>query len=100
MNCPSDIAEIVTSIIQAGILNIRAFGGAGDCRRCAIEADHIHNLPDILGHYSQEQLKYYWEVERPSFMSQVGEADLAGFEPLWNKLECHVAGEPEQITAP
>jgi hypothetical protein len=99
MNCPPEIAEILVSILRMGILQIRAAGWSGDSRRCAIEADHIHNLTSLLDHYSPELLKYYWEVERPSFISQVAEADLAGFESLWNRLARQVAGQSEEVPA-
>src|ERR1043166_741489 len=44
MQCPPEIAEIVTQIISMGLLRIRASGWSGNADRCAIEADHLHNL--------------------------------------------------------
>jgi hypothetical protein len=35
-------------ILRIGLLRIRAFGEEGLADRCAIEADHLHNLPEIV----------------------------------------------------
>ena len=89
---PPDVAEIVLEIIQAGLLRIRAAGWEGDAGRCAVEADHIHNLPQLLRDYSPELLRFYWEVERSTFASQSSSrnANLAEFERLWERLGRHV----------
>jgi hypothetical protein len=87
MNCPAEIAEIILDILAHGVLRARAAGWSGDSRRSALETDHIHNLPDLLRNFSSERLQYYWEVERPSFVSAVGSGKQAEFEPLWQRLE-------------
>ena len=56
MQCPSEIAELVLEILKIGVLRIRAAAWSGDSARCAIEADHIHNLPDLLRDYSAQAL--------------------------------------------
>lgn len=96
MNCPPEIAAILLDILSMAALRIRALGGAGNARRCAIEADHIHNLPALLQDYSPELLRYYWEAERPGFISQSTPADLAGFQPLWAQLAIHIPGPANQ----
>jgi len=90
MICPTEIAEILTEILTIGLLRIRALGWSGNADRCAIEADHIHNVPDLLAHYSPERLVYYWNVERPSYISQTPASELADWEPLWRQLNAHV----------
>ena len=96
MNCPPEIAAILLEIIARGILRIRA--AAADPDRCFIEADHIHNLPNLIGDFSPQLLAYYWEVERASFISQTSEALLAGFEPLWRDLRPHVETVSEPMS--
>ena len=88
MSCPAEIAEIIAEIIQTGLLRIRSLGWSGDAGRCAIEADHIHNLPGLLTNYSPDLLKYYWEVERPSYLGQTP-SDVACYERLWSRLSPH-----------
>jgi len=90
MTCPTEIAEILTEILRTGLLRIRALGWAGNAETCATEADHLHNVPDLLAHYSPERLVYYWDVERRSYISQTPPSDLAVWEPLWRQLNAHV----------
>ncbi len=51
----------------------RAAGWSGDAKRAALEADHVHNLPDVLANNADDKHKlwYYFHVERPSYMSRV-----------------------------
>lgn len=93
MKCPPEIAEILLAILQTGLLRIRALAWSDDSRRCAVEADHLHNLPSLLTNYSVDLLQYYWNVERTSFMSQNAEEEAPGFEPHWKRLESYVVGE-------
>ncbi len=91
MTCPPEISNILLNLLTLGILRIRAH--AHDPDRCFIEADHIHNLPDLIRNYSPSALAYYWNVERTSFIEQSSQADRATFEEIWNELrphaECH-----------
>src|SRR5438876_7838037 len=86
MTCPPDVARVVLQILEVAVLQIRARGWQGDGLRCAALADHVHNLPALLSNYSDELLKFYWEVERPSFMKRCAGAELTGYEPLWAEL--------------
>ena len=86
MTCPPEVAHVVLQILQVAILRIRAGGWGGDGSRCAVEADHVHNLPALLIDYSDELLWFYWQVERPSFMKRCRPADLQDYEPLWAEL--------------
>ena len=86
MNCPPEIAEIVLEILRVGLLRIRAAGWNANPSRCAIEADHLHNLPKLLEDYSLDRLKYYWEAEKPGFQKQLDPTDLS-FQSAWNRLD-------------
>jgi hypothetical protein len=86
MSCPDEIAEILLEILRTGILRIRAMSWEENHARCAIEADHLHNLPQLVAHFSHDLLKYYWEVERVSFIEQISQDDLAIFSPMWDRL--------------
>jgi hypothetical protein len=87
MSCPPEIAEIILKILRTGLLRIRSLAWSGQADRCAVEADHVHNLPDLLSDFSHEMLSYYWDVERPSYLAQIPEADLASWEGLWEELQ-------------
>jgi len=88
--CSTEIAEILTDILTIGLLRIRALGWSGNAERCAIESDHIHNVPYLLVHYSPDRLFYYWDVERASYISRTPASELAVWEPLWRQLNAHV----------
>jgi len=88
MQCPPEIAEIVCEILRTGLLRIRSLE---DAERCALQADHLHNLPSLLANYKPELLDYYWHVERVGFVERATPEDAQGFEPLWNVLAKHVA---------
>jgi hypothetical protein len=91
MSCPPEIAKIIVQILQTGIVRIRAMAWSKETDKCALEADHLHNLPELLNDFSAERLKYYWDIERPSFMRQSSSAERAMFEPLWDQLAKQVA---------
>jgi hypothetical protein len=94
MNCPPAIADVLLKILQLAILRIRASGWSGDAVLCALEADHIHNLPGLLADYTGERLRYYWEAERPSFVRQSDPDNLATYVALWEQLETLLPGSP------
>lgn len=62
---------IYCDILYRGLINIRMAGHAGDSERCHVEADHLHNIPELLGQLDNEALhEFYWETMRPSYLSQ------------------------------
>lgn len=99
MKCPEPIAAILLAIIQAGNLRVRAAAWSGAAERCAIEADHIHNLPGLLHDYSEERLKFYWEVERLSFIDRSDETPLKDFEDHWEQLRDEVGFLDGRVSA-
>ncbi len=95
MMCPSPIAEVLLDILHHGLLACRAAGWAGHAERCAMDADHLHNLPDLIADYSADRLQYYWDVERPSFAARCDPGELRFWEEQWERLRPFVeqAGE-------
>jgi hypothetical protein len=100
MNCPPEIAEILLEILQTGILTIRVLGWNREADRCAIEADHIHNLPMVLAKYDPEQLRYYWYVERVDCMKATPSAYHPDWDRLWRRLEPYVETARGNIERP
>jgi len=99
MPCPANIQPIIAEIIRVGLLRIRASGWQGDSGQCAIEADHIHNLPSLLVEYRHEALKYYWDAERPAFISQCSNQSLGEFGNLWESLQQFVEVSTQTATS-
>ena len=102
MTCPPAIAEIICDILYYGLLSARVAGWQGKAELAALQADHLHNLPALLKHYSPELLRFYWEIERPSFIARRTEAGIekTGFEPLWEKLQLFVEKQNQPALSP
>jgi hypothetical protein len=86
MTCPPEIAAVLLDILGDGLLTCRAAGWAGRPERCAVEADHLHNLPALLADYSPDRLRYYWDVERPTFAERCPPESLPRWETHWERL--------------
>ena len=84
--CPNNITDVILRILQTGVLEARSAGWSKDADLGAAQADHIHNLPDLLRRYSPRKLKHYWSIERPAFIRRLGGQPLA-FEEFWAELE-------------
>jgi hypothetical protein len=97
MTCPPDIAIILLDILRHGLLACRAAGWRGDPDGCAIQADHLHNLPDLMADYSVEKLRYYWEVERPAFAVDCPREERDWWDRQWERLRVHVEAADELI---
>jgi hypothetical protein len=90
MSCPPEIAEILLEMLGRGLVKIRVLGWDGQADRCAVEADHLHNLPRLLAEYLPEGLLYYWDVERVSYIRNTPPEHLPVWESFWGQLEPHV----------
>ncbi len=90
MRCPAEIADILVALLERGLLRIRALGWEGRAEPCAVEADHLHNLPALLADFSRERLVYYWQIERASYIDRLTPDDVSDWEPLWRRLEPYV----------
>jgi hypothetical protein len=78
-------------ILRHGIMCARAAGWSGEAEHCAVETDHIHNLPELIENYSPERLRYYWDTERVSFLSDCPADELPSWLPLWERLQKEAA---------
>lgn len=101
MNCPPAIEAIVLEILQNALLRARFAAWAGNSARAASEADHVHNLPDLLKDYCPAKLHFYWEISKPSFQAVckaagVGVQDLT---PLWERLRKCIEERHELLSA-
>lgn len=88
--CPEEVRRVVLDILYNAAVSIRFAGWKGNARYCGIEADHIHNLPSLLEYYAVEKLRYYLQVECPSYLEQLKELcgnSVRGYEQHWQRLE-------------
>lgn len=80
--------NVYLDMLHVGVLNARRAAAEGDARQAFAEADHIHNLPDLLMSMDDEEKhRYYWEVIRPGYISISKPEWAKRFERLWRELE-------------
>lgn len=84
-----DLKAVLISILRTGILRIRQLSAEGHADRCAAEADHLHNLPDMIAKPNLEALAYYLDVERPAFIRDA--VHIEQFEHDWHRLDSIVS---------
>jgi hypothetical protein len=84
MSNEEKIRSLLLNLLRTGVLRIRAFAHEDLADRCAIEADHIHNLPDLIRNPRLELLTYYFDCERRAFIKRAPNSDA--FEPDWLRL--------------
>ncbi|WFB37569.1 hypothetical protein P3T73_07320 [Kiritimatiellota bacterium B12222] len=76
--------EIYCEILYRGLLDIRNNGYAGNPDQCAKQADHLHNLPELLKNFDKEELHdFYWKCMRPEADTE----EAKPFKELWKELE-------------
>ncbi len=96
MNCPNELCDVLLDVIRIGLLRIRVLAMRGDAAKCAREADHIHNLPSLLTHFSSDLLLFYWNTERVAFVEQSAPNDVEQFQAVWARLASHVG--PDKVS--
>ncbi|HLJ88973.1 MAG TPA: hypothetical protein VKZ53_19290 [Candidatus Angelobacter sp.] len=80
-----EIREALLQILGIGLLRIRMLGNDGLADECSIEADHLHNLLELVRSCSMELLRYYYHVERPCFL-QGTSLNTEEFKTQWDRL--------------
>jgi len=89
--CPEEVRETILEIIEVACLNIRVAGWGNHADYCAMEADHIHNLPSLLQKFRIEELRWYLDLQRNNYLHLLQEhcPEYKGqsYDALWKKLE-------------
>lgn len=82
-------------ILQIGIVAVRDAAANGDIERCRVEAEHIHNIPSLIGEENVQRHLYYVSCERKAYKDWIaasGRADLQKFMTLaysnaWREMD-------------
>jgi len=83
MSAPKAIQDALTEIVYYGILMIRMEAKGGNSVRCAIEAEHIHNLPNLINNYSDDYLLCYYPKDVQSYLAATKSTNVNCFRPAW-----------------
>jgi hypothetical protein len=79
-------------ILRFGLTCLRDAAGGGNAAYCAVEADHLHNLPSLVGEANECRHDYYFDRERPLYLERVDrsvpgiEFTLARYAEIWQRL--------------
>ena len=87
---PSEVRVALAQILEIACLSIRVAARQGDSKYCAVEANHVHNIPGLLRKFDGAKLKYYLTVTRPQYIEDLQRCPSASAEPykaLWAELE-------------
>jgi hypothetical protein len=58
---------IYLRILTTGLVNVIAAAEDGDTERCRVEAEHIHNIPSLIGEDNINRHLCYANTERKSY---------------------------------
>lgn len=87
--------QAYAEILRWGLLAIREAAYAGKTKLCEIEADHIHNLPDLLNEANEARHHCYIGQERSYYVDRLKE--LGDEEYLAERTRFY--GEPWKVLA-
>jgi hypothetical protein len=93
--------ETYLKILHFALLRIRELATAGRADYCAIEADHVHNIPSLIGEPNELRHAFYLEAERKHYLERVDRTlpglqfTLARYAELWAQLEALASGARE-----
>lgn len=92
-----ELNHIYKTVLTLGLLEIRNAALSGDATRCHFEAEHLHNLPSLIGEENIERHLYYLNKERVRYVEacQAHDAELGRVScthslerlvPFWDEL--------------
>lgn len=85
--------EAYLRILHFGLLRLRDASAQGYTEYCAVESEHLHNIPSLVGETNEERHKYYFEQERTLYLERADRATpgldftLARYAELWSVLQ-------------
>ncbi|HZL90562.1 MAG TPA: hypothetical protein VFB96_19500 [Pirellulaceae bacterium] len=84
--------SIYVQILHHGLLRIRDSAALGHLEYCAVESEHLHNVPSLIGETNEERHLYYFSHERAHYLKHVDRSipgldfTLRRYEELWLRL--------------
>ena len=84
--------QIYAQILHFGLVRLRDSARLGYAEYCAVEADHLHNLPSLMGETNEHRHQCYFDEERSYYLKRVDRSipgidfTLRRYEELWQLL--------------
>ena len=80
------IKDSLSDILHRGLVRFRLMSEHDiDPHLLAKDSNHLHNLPDLLVNFSEKKLAYYWNIERPNFIRDIG-GDDGYYTRYWERI--------------
>jgi hypothetical protein len=79
-------------LLHRGLVLLRNSAHLGQTALCRIEADHLHNIPTLLGETNEHRHVYYIKQERGLYLERLRELEATEYleqvgiwysEPWW-----------------
>jgi hypothetical protein len=73
-------------LLDRGLVLLRNFAHSGDVELCRIEADHLHNIPNLLHEDNERRHEYYIRGERGLYLHRLrarGAAEYLAQAAIW-----------------
>ena len=84
--------DLYRQLLHFGLCQLRDTALSGNADYCAIEAEHLHNIPSLIGEANEHRHRYYFDKERVHYLESVDQS-LPGIEftirryhDVWNRL--------------
>jgi hypothetical protein len=82
-------------ILTLGLIAVRDAAANNDVARCGAEAEHIHNIPSLIGEENIHRHVYYFTMERRAYLDWIaasGRDDLQQWASLsysaaWKEMD-------------
>ena len=84
--------HIYIEILKYGLHRIRECSELGLVTYCAVESEHLHNLPSLIGEKNEHRHAYYFQQERALYLERLDrktpgiDFTLNRYSELWDKL--------------
>ena len=85
--------QIYIQILRFGLQRLRDSSELGLISYCAVESEHLHNIPSLIGEANELRHEYYFQKERALYLRRVDrntpglDFTLNRYSELWSMLE-------------
>jgi hypothetical protein len=83
---------IYVEILRFGLIGLRNSAQSGQIDYCAVESEHLHNIPSLIGETNELRHQFYYEQERTLYLERLDREiwgvafTLGRYEELWKRL--------------
>lgn len=63
--------EAYLNLLHFGLVMVRDSAFGGHIELCQVEADHLHNIPSLIGEANESRHSYYIEHERGLYLERL-----------------------------